>query len=750
MNVLAVIANAYPQMGGAQITVQTLLEKLCAEYAWHCAMLTPYALKRTYTRGGVIHSTYRDVDELKTIIKARRPDVLFASLEPIPDALGIAAQFNIPTITYFQSYEFCEPSRSTKLLWGLYPEREYPSRQAVAFALHASSVLLANSQHTRNCFARRYNVTPRVLYPEIVLKPFRRKRSPAYITGICGSAYKGVEIFLALADAFPNEQFLLVGDVQPQWAERVRERSNIVLRGRAEPEKFLSDSKIVLVPSQWAEPFGRIAVEAMGSGIPTLTSYTGGLQEIVGKSPLGVKHFRSPKAWRAQLAGLLDSHERRFEYGQLGQTLAAKFLAADSTRQLAQMIQDLAAHHIPNYAAPPLIRLRGATSHKTAYAMINAAWQRGLAQQTQIDDGQAGTEFQSPDIVIEHDYSEDFNQRTPPQTGKWVVVRTWDFGPFPGQWVSKINADCDQLWVPSRWVRQQAIAGGVDPKRVRVVPNGFDPSVFTPDGPRYPLRTNKRFKFIFVGAAVFRKGIDILLSAYREAFTPADDVCLVIKTHPRDVFYKGISYEDEIAALQRDLQAASIISIHRYLAPHELASLYRACDVAVFPYRAEGFGMPILEAMACGIPPIVPRFGACLDFCNDRNAFLMPARRISLPVHAKFAINTLGFTQEVERVDFGEVPVGTLAETLRQVYTMSPAPLKEKGTHAAAHAHSAWTWADSIAQMQKLLAAHDRNAPPHRLHQTRSRAARHLKRLETAQRLYQQAQRSAHSIFPLP
>jgi glycosyltransferase involved in cell wall biosynthesis len=56
-----------------------------------------------------------------------------------------------------------------------------------------------------------------------------------------------------------------------------------------------------------------------------------------------------------------------------------------------------------------------------------------------------------------------------------------------------------------------------------------------------------------------------------------------------------------------------------------MASLYRACDALVHPYRGEGFGMPIAEAMATGLPVIVTGHGAALDFCDAETAFLVPA-----------------------------------------------------------------------------------------------------------------------------
>lgn len=741
MNIVAVVRHANLRFGGAQITIWTLLRKLQDEYGYKCAVFTSDGRKYRTVRAGIPCVTYRDTDELKGMLKTARPRVLLATLEPIAEAVAVASRFQIPTLAYFQSYEYCPPTLAERQRWGVDLTRQYPSRDEIEFALRTADMLVANSEHVQRRFAGAYNVTPRLLYPELEPVSFSVTNKPKYITGICGSRYKGFEIFLSLADAFPQEKFLLVGDVNPEFRTRVHERGNIVLRGHAAPKHFLRDSKIVLVPSQWQEPFGRIAVEAMGAGIPALVSCTGGLQEIVGASQLGVKHFRSPEAWRVRLTALLASAQLRGEYSERGRKLAAKFLRGDSTRRLAQWIQELSARRVPHYDMAPLVHLRGAASHKTAFSIVNTAWRDALAQTAEIQlvpiQETAERQSQPPDVVIDHDYAQDFMQTQPPPNGKWVVVRTWDFGRFPEAWVAKINAECDQLWVFSRWVRQQAIASGIMANRVRVVPLGIDPQLFTPRGKVLPLPRSKRFKFLFVGATVLRKGIDILLRAYQQAFTADDDVCLVIKDHTRDVFYTGISFGDEIAKIQSNPHAPSIHYINDYFSTARLASLYRACDVGVFPYRAEGFGIPILEALACGIPAIVPRLGAGLDFCNDTNAFLVPARRISLPVRGNFAFNTLGFQAELNYVDFCQVPVATLVEYLRRAYEMSPAELAARGRAGSELARSKFTWRDSVACALKHIQSLEHQTTPYRLKQTRRQAAARAEKLETARTLYE-------------
>jgi glycosyltransferase involved in cell wall biosynthesis len=337
-----------------------------------------------------------------------------------------------------------------------------------------------------------------------------------------------------------------------------------------------------------------------------------------------------------------------------------------------------------------------------SHSLVNAHWSRELQARGHYVVPVTDAMAPPPDVVIHHNYRKDFGEAPYVAGARHVAVRTSDFGPFPRNWVDIIDQRYDLLWVHSRWIMEQAIAGGVDPGRIRVIPHGVDPTVYRPRGARVPLPTRKAFPFIFVGGTVQRKGIDILLRAYVEAFRRDDDVCLVIKDHGVNVFYHEGTAREEIARLLKDPSAPEILYMDRQLTAPQLAALYRACRVAVFPYRAEGFLNPALEALACGVPTILPRFGACLDFSDDETSFLMPAKRIRLPMHRTFRLH-LGFDVDIDTVDFCEVPVGVLANTMRQAYEAGPEVLATKGAAGAKRVHEQFTWSHAADRIERCL-----------------------------------------------
>ena len=286
------------------------------------------------------------------------------------------------------------------------------------------------------------------------------------------------------------------------------------------------------------------------------------------------------------------------------------------------------------------------------------------------------------DVHVRHQWPPNF---TPPPEGHWVIIQPWEFGSIPKEWAQNISMHVDEVWVPSSFVRDCYITSGVPAERVFVVPNGVNLSLFNPGIPPYALKTKKRFKFLFVGGTIQRKGIDILLDAYTQAFSSSDDICLVIKDMGGQSFYKGQTAKDIIHGLQANPRNPEIEYIEHFLNDKELAGLYTACDCLAHPYRGEGFGLPIAEAMACELPVIVTGYGAALDFCSPDNAYLVPSRLL------RMSEKRIGNLETTDYPWLAEPDRDALKDIMRHVFNHAE-EAKTKGKAARIQIETNFTW----------------------------------------------------------
>ena len=103
---------------------------------------------------------------------------------------------------------------------------------------------------------------------------------------------------------------------------------------------------------------------------------------------------------------------------------------------------------------------------------------------------------------------------------------------------------------------------------------------------------------------------------------------LVVKDFGAEGVYRGA---DRSAVRRAGRTAGALVLLDDDLSDDEMAALYRACDVLVHPYRGEGFAMPVLEAMACGLPVIDTAGGPTDEFCPPDAGWRIRSRRQALP-----------------------------------------------------------------------------------------------------------------------
>jgi glycosyltransferase involved in cell wall biosynthesis len=226
---------------------------------------------------------------------------------------------------------------------------------------------------------------------------------------------------------------------------------------------------------------------------------------------------------------------------------------------------------------------------------------------------------------------------------RYVLCQPWEFGELPVPWRDAIAAGIDGIWAYSTYVRDVYVRAGVAAEKLAIVPPGVDARVFAPDGAKTELPA-RGFRFLFLGGSTPRKGVDLAVNAFLAEFTRADDVTLVVKD--ASVLYPGNNVAEQIARVAAHPNVAHVHYTDRLIDAADLGAFYRSCDVLVAPYRGEGFGMPILEAMACGLPVIVTGGGSSDDFVDASVGIRIPATRRAFPPEDELPLVAEGWLLE--------------------------------------------------------------------------------------------------------
>lgn len=219
----------------------------------------------------------------------------------------------------------------------------------------------------------------------------------------------------------------------------------------------------------------------------------------------------------------------------------------------------------------------------------------------------------------------------PLTTGMIGQVRTyhcygWEESSFPIRYVHEFNLRLSMVSTMSNYVSDVLITNGIripcpvvglgsdHLARIRSDPEGLERVLGA------QIVEFKKYKLIalHVSSGFVRKGVDILLAAWKKTCLQQEDAILIIKTFP--------SAENEIHQSMQSLGLANhprIILLDQNISGGQLRALYDLADVLVAPSRGEGFGLPLAEAMRHYLPVITTDAGGQRDFCFEETVWLI-------------------------------------------------------------------------------------------------------------------------------
>jgi glycosyltransferase involved in cell wall biosynthesis len=242
----------------------------------------------------------------------------------------------------------------------------------------------------------------------------------------------------------------------------------------------------------------------------------------------------------------------------------------------------------------------------------------------------------------------------------------------------------DELIVCSQWAAD-VIKAETD-RNAHVVPLGVDTTIFHPGSEERD--EEQPFVFMNIGKWEVRKGHDILADIYNMAFRPDDNVRLHVLA---PLWASASERRDWIEYYKNTDMGSTIQFIDRQPSHLQVAEIIRSCDCGVFPARAEGWNMELLEMMSCGRPVIAVNYSGQTEYMSEDNCMLVEPDGLETAADGKW------FHGQGSWANIGEAEMQQFADHMRAIYE------DWKFNHAGVATAEAFSWTNAARKFAEIV-----------------------------------------------
>lgn len=264
------------------------------------------------------------------------------------------------------------------------------------------------------------------------------------------------------------------------------------------------------------------------------------------------------------------------------------------------------------------------------------------------------------------------------QTDVRLIYTMFESDKIPADWVEYLQS-ANEVIVPSHWCQDVFAKRGI---KTTVVPLGYNDRVFKYIDRTIPEEKNEPFTFIHYNGFNMRKGFAELLKAFVAEFTPQEPVRLIIKTtqpKPPIPLPKGEYPNIEVVCGE--------------FTEVGLNDLLGRANCFVYPSRGEGFGITPLEAMATGLPAIIPNAHGISEYFDPKYCMEVKVGGYEPALYSRYKGEDVG--------DMAVCDVDDLRAKMRWAYTHQK-DMYKLGREASVFARS-WTYKKTARGLQEVI-----------------------------------------------